>query len=122
MIYHHLYLWSEAAGIPPAADSLLERLVMDPSLPDVERLALGSIAEAFSRHFPGIATCVDGMSWRDAGGAFHASCVIDNEARPLCIRVSSDTDLMDTLDVLQRIQLVALELGCTRIESAVKPA
>jgi hypothetical protein len=119
-VKHELYFWREEGPIPPAADSLLVRLAENRNLPGVVPLSLATTKETFSRYFPDIIFTDLGMEWRVSGVSFHVSFNFDDCNQPKSVCISSETPLVETPQVFDRIVAAARELGCTRIESRLE--
>jgi hypothetical protein len=116
-VKHELYFWREERPIEPAADNLLERIAEDRNLPSVVPLSLATIKSAFSRYFPGLIVADFKMEWKVADGSFQVSFSFDDCNQPTSVRISSESPLVETLEVFERIFAVARELGCTSASS-----
>jgi len=119
-VKHKLYFWHEEQPIEPAADSLLVRHADDRNLTGVVPLSLAAIKSTFTRCFPGITATEFGMQWRASDDFFQESFFFDNCNQPKCVCISSEYSLVETPQIFDRIVAAARELGCARIESAVK--
>ena len=60
------------------------------------------------------------MEWQVSDGSFHVSFNFDDRNQPKSVCISSETPLVKTPQVFDRILAAARELGCTRIESRLK--
>src|SRR3954470_20385841 len=114
---HELYFWRDERPIPPAADSLLVELAEDHNLPGVGPLSMTAIKESFSRHFPGVSIAHSGADCRVSGVGFRVSFNFDDSNQPKTVCISSETALVESPELFDRVLAVTRELGCTRIES-----
>ena len=115
MIYE-LYFWREEGEFPLAADSVLTTFAKDPNLSKADRLSQAAINSAFRRRFPDIVTTEQGVE----SEGFKVSLKFDESHLPVIICVSSANPLHDTPELFARLLAVTRELGCSRIESAIK--
>src|SRR6266481_7424271 len=113
LVNHKLYFWRDERPIPLAADSLLVELAEDRNLPGVVPLSLTTIKGTFSRYFPGIIVTDLGMEWQVSDGSFHVSFNFDDRNQPKSVCISSETPIVETPQVFDRILAAARELGCT---------
>jgi hypothetical protein len=114
---HYLCFWREDAPIPPAADSIAERLIEDRNLPGVDRLSLHMIKEVFRRQFPDITVNECPIEWISRDCLFRVSFSFDDDEQPTIICMSSERSLADNPEVFSRIHSTMLELNCTRVEA-----
>ena len=117
---YDLYFWREDQPIEAAADSLLQRLAADRNPPGIDRLSLSDIKDTFRHHFPDIAVGDYDLVSEASGGSFRVSFSFDELNRPTSICVSSQDPLVENPDVFNRIFAAVREVGCTRIESAIR--
>ncbi len=117
---YKLYFWREEGPIEPAADSVLDRLTEDRNLPGVDRLSLATISDVFGHHFPEIAITDRGMQSEADGCSFQVSFRFDDSNQPIIVCVSSASPLHETPGIFARVFEVVRELGCTKVESAIR--
>ena len=117
---HALYFWREEGPIPPAADSVLDRLAEDRNLPGVDRLSLARINGVFSHHFPGITVTEYGMESESGDCSFQVSFSFEDANQPTIICITSASPLNDIPEIFGRLFAAIRELGCTRIESTIR--
>ncbi len=117
---HEIYFWREERPIESAADSLLERLAEDRNLPGVDRLSPATINSVFSHHFPGMTVTDYGMESEVGDCSFQVSFSFDDCNQLTSICISSESPLDEIPEIFARLFTATRELGCTRIESALK--